>query len=91
MIGAEQQLSEANAYSKEECLHVALLPAAPSKENSDKLLYYNNEKVRCVINGREVYLLFYESSRTSKRGTHLKNCRFQQLSAMGIPSISFQA
>ena len=48
-----------------ECLHVALLPAAPSKVNSDKFLSLAYERELCVINGRDVYLLFFDSIRNS--------------------------
>ncbi|MCJ8008163.1 DUF1697 domain-containing protein [Lederbergia wuyishanensis] len=69
---SDQMISEASASSKGECLHVALLEAVPSEVNSDKLLPYINEKELCVINGRDVYLLFYDSIRNSKLANNLK-------------------
>ncbi|MBS4198133.1 DUF1697 domain-containing protein [Bacillus sp. FJAT-49732] len=69
---SDQMISEASTSSKGECLHVALLPKAPSKFNSDKLLTYTHEKELCVINGRDVYLLFYDSIRNSKLANNLK-------------------
>ncbi|MFJ7734386.1 DUF1697 domain-containing protein [Lysinibacillus sp. NPDC097231] len=67
----EQEIVEANASSVGECLHVALLPAAPSKDNYDKFLSYANDNERCIVNGRDVYLLFYDSIRNSKLSGNL--------------------
>ncbi|MGE7690393.1 DUF1697 domain-containing protein [Lysinibacillus sp. NPDC097214] len=69
---SDQEISEAESSCKGECLHVALLPTAPSKANSDKFLSFVNEKELSVINGRDVYLLFYDSIRNSKLGNNLK-------------------
>jgi uncharacterized protein (DUF1697 family) len=69
---SDQEISEATASSKGECLHVAMLPIDPSQANCDKFLTYTNEKERCVINGRDIYLLFYDSIRNSKLSSNLK-------------------
>lgn len=69
---SNQEISEAEQSCKGECLHVALLPAVPSKVNSDMFLSYANERELSVIDGRNVYLLFYDSIRNSKLGNHLK-------------------
>jgi len=69
---SEQEISEADLSCKGECLHVALLPTAPSKANSDKFLSYVNERELSVINGRDVYLLFFDSIRIAKLGNNLK-------------------
>ncbi|MFJ8517583.1 DUF1697 domain-containing protein [Lysinibacillus xylanilyticus] len=68
---SDQLISEALQSCKGECLHVALLPSAPSKVNSDKFLSYANERELSVIDGRDVYLLFYDSIRNSKLGNNL--------------------
>ncbi|KOS62260.1 DUF1697 domain-containing protein [Lysinibacillus agricola] len=69
---SDQKISEADNSCKGECLHVALLPAAPSKVNRDKFLAYTNERELSIINGRDVHLLFYDSIRNSKLGNNLK-------------------
>jgi uncharacterized protein (DUF1697 family) len=69
---SEEEVSEASNSSKGECLHVALLPAAPTKVDSDKFLTFTNERELGVINGRDVYLLFYDSIRNSKLINNLK-------------------
>jgi uncharacterized protein (DUF1697 family) len=69
---SEHEILEASASSKGECLHVAMLPVVPSMDNRDKLLLYTNDKERCVINGRDVYLLFYDSIRNSKLHNNMK-------------------
>lgn len=69
---SDQDISEAEQSCRGEYLHVALLPAAPSKVNSDKFLSLANERELCVINGRDVYLLFFDSIRNSKLGNNLK-------------------
>jgi uncharacterized protein (DUF1697 family) len=69
---SNHEISEAGSSCKGECLHVALLPTAPSKANSDKLLPFANERELCVINGRDVYLLFFDSIRNSKLANNLK-------------------
>jgi uncharacterized protein (DUF1697 family) len=69
---SDQEISEATASAKGECLHVAMMPEAPSRSNVEKLLSYTNEKERCVIVGRDVFLLFYDSIRNSKLSGQLK-------------------
>ncbi|MFA1736151.1 DUF1697 domain-containing protein [Lysinibacillus fusiformis] len=73
-----QDIAEASATAMGESLHVALLPAAPTKENRDKYLSYENDQERCVIIGREVYLLFYNSIRNAKLS--------QQLPKLEVPA-----
>lgn len=68
----DQDISRATASAKGECLHVAMLPVAPSLVNCDKLLAYTNDKEHCVIRGRDVYLLFHDSIRNSKLNNNLK-------------------
>jgi len=67
----EQDLTDASATATGESLHVALLPVAPTEINSAKLLQYVSEKERCIIKGRDVYLLFYDSIRNAKLSQHL--------------------
>ncbi|MGE7694658.1 DUF1697 domain-containing protein [Lysinibacillus sp. NPDC094177] len=69
---SDQEISEANHSCKGECLHVAFLPTAPTKVNSDKFLSYTSDRELSVINGRDVYLLFYDSIRNSKLGNNIK-------------------
>jgi len=69
---SDEEISEADLSCNGECLHVALLPTAPSRVNSDKFLSSANERELSVINGRDVYLLFYDSIRNSKLGNNLK-------------------
>lgn len=69
---SEEEVSAASNSSKGECLHVALLPAAPTKVDRDKFLTFTNERELGVINGRDVYLLFYDSIRNSKLINNLK-------------------
>ncbi|OZM57558.1 cytoplasmic protein [Lottiidibacillus patelloidae] len=69
---SEQEITEATTSAKGECLHVAMLPESPKESNATKFLVYTNEKERCVIDGRDVYLLFYESIRNSKLHNNLK-------------------
>ncbi|MGI8315752.1 DUF1697 domain-containing protein [Halobacillus mangrovi] len=68
---SEQEIKEADASSKGECLHVAMLSQAPSQTEIDNYLTYSNEKEKGVVKGKNVYLLFYNSIRNSKLGTHL--------------------
>ncbi|KOY83450.1 DUF1697 domain-containing protein [Lysinibacillus macroides] len=68
---SEQDIAEASATAVGECLHVAFLPAIPTKANAEKLLSYANDKERCVIEGRNIYLLFYHSIRNAKLGQQL--------------------
>ncbi|MBG9693640.1 DUF1697 domain-containing protein [Lysinibacillus sphaericus] len=75
---SQQDMADASAAAIGECLHVALLPAAPTEENSNKYLSYVNEQERCVIIGREVYLLFYNSIRNAKLS--------QQLPKLEVPA-----
>ncbi|MGE7953455.1 DUF1697 domain-containing protein [Lysinibacillus xylanilyticus] len=67
-----KEVSVASNSSNGECLHVALLLAAPTKVDSDKFLTFTNERELGVINGRDVYLLFYDSIRNSKLSNNLK-------------------
>ncbi|MBS4220492.1 DUF1697 domain-containing protein [Bacillus sp. FJAT-49711] len=69
---SDQMILEASTSSKGECMHVAFLQTAPSKVNRDKILPYINEKELCAINGKDVYLLFYDSVRNSKLANNLK-------------------
>ncbi|MGE7997546.1 DUF1697 domain-containing protein [Lysinibacillus sp. NPDC093190] len=69
---SDQEVSEADNSCKGECLHVALLPSAPSEVNSNQFLSFTNERELSIINGRDVYLLFYDSIRNSKLGNNLK-------------------
>lgn len=69
---SEEEVSAASNSSNGECLHVALLPEAPTKVDSDKFLSFTNERELSVINGRDVYLLFYDSIRNAKLINNLK-------------------
>ncbi|MFY2309643.1 DUF1697 domain-containing protein [Lysinibacillus fusiformis] len=68
---SQQDIAEASATAVGESLHVAFLPAAPTEENRHKYLCYENDQERCVIIGREVYLLFYKSIRNAKLSQQL--------------------
>ncbi|MEK8197847.1 MULTISPECIES: DUF1697 domain-containing protein [Lysinibacillus] len=73
-----QDIADASATATGESLHVALLPMAPTEENGAKLVAYESEKERCIINGRDVYLLFYDSIRNAKLS--------QQLPKLEVPA-----
>ncbi|MEK3726702.1 DUF1697 domain-containing protein [Lysinibacillus sp. FSL W8-0953] len=75
---SEQDMAEASTTATGESLHVAMLPVAPTEVNGAMLLAYESEKERCLIKGRDVYLLFYESIRNAKLG--------QQLHKLEIPA-----
>lgn len=68
---SEQEVSEAEATAAGECLHVAMLPEAPSQEGIDRLSAYGSEVEEYRIEGREVYLLFRDSIRNSKLAVNL--------------------
>jgi len=68
---SEQDLADARATATGESLHVALLSTVPTEENGAKLLQYVSEKERCMIKGRDVYLLFYDSIRNAKLSQQL--------------------
>lgn len=68
---SQQDIAEASATAVGESLHVAFLPAAPTEENREKYLSYENDQERCVIIDREVYLLFYKSIRNAKLSQQL--------------------
>ena len=74
----EQKITEASISCKGECLHVALLPTSPTKANRENYLTYANTKELAVIQGRDIYLLFYDSIRNSKIGS--------KLDILGIPA-----
>jgi len=75
---SEQKIIEASNSCKGECLHVAFLPASPAMADSEKYLSFTNTKELAVIQGRDVYLLFYDSIRNSKTGS--------KLDILGIPA-----
>ncbi|MGE6601445.1 DUF1697 domain-containing protein [Lysinibacillus fusiformis] len=68
---SQQDIAEASATAVGESLHVAFLPATPTEENRRKYLSYENDQERCVIIGREVYLLFHKSIRNAKLSQQL--------------------
>ncbi len=68
---SQQDIAEASATAVGESLHVAFLPAVPTEGNRHKYLSYENDQERCVIIGREVYLLFYKSIRNAKLSQQL--------------------
>ncbi|MEK5231918.1 DUF1697 domain-containing protein [Lysinibacillus sp. FSL K6-0232] len=61
-----EEIAAAGATAIGECLHVAFLPAPPTAVSAETFLAYANDKERCVIAGRNIYLLFYESVRNAK-------------------------
>ncbi|WP_155590925.1 DUF1697 domain-containing protein [Lysinibacillus cavernae] len=73
-----QDMAVASSTAVGESLHVALLPVAPTEESGAKLLAYESEKERCIINGRDVYLLFNDSIRNAKLS--------QQLHKLEVPT-----
>ncbi len=75
---SEQDLADASATATGESLHVALLSTVPTEENGAKLLQYVSEKERCIIKGRDVYLLFHDSIRNAKLS--------QQLPKLEVPA-----
>ncbi len=75
---SEQKITEASISCKGECLHVALLPTSPTKANRENYLTYANTKELAVIQGRDIYLLFYDSIRNSKIGS--------KLDVLGVPA-----
>lgn len=75
---SEQDLADARATATGESLHVALLSTVPTEESGAKLLQYVSEKERCIIKGRDVYLLFYDSIRNAKLS--------QQLPKLEVPA-----
>jgi uncharacterized protein (DUF1697 family) len=75
---SEQDLADASATATGESLHVALLSTVPTEEKGAKLLQYVSEKERCIIKGRDVYLLFHDSIRNAKLS--------QQLPKLEVPA-----
>lgn len=75
---SEQDLADASATATGESLHVALLSTVSTEENGAKLLQYVSEKERCIIKGRDVYLLFHDSIRNAKLS--------QQLPKLEVPA-----
>lgn len=75
---SEQDLADASATATGESLHVALLSTVPTEENGANLLQYVSEKERCIIKGRDVYLLFHDSIRNAKLS--------QQLPKLEVPA-----
>jgi uncharacterized protein (DUF1697 family) len=63
---SEEAIFEAQATSEGECLHVAMLPEAPSQEGIERLSEYRNENEEFRIVGRDVYLMFQRSLRNSR-------------------------
>ncbi len=57
---------------------MALLPTSPTKANRENYLTYANTKELAVIQGRDIYLLFYDSIRNSKIGS--------KLDVLGVPA-----
>ncbi|ASK62369.1 cytoplasmic protein [Virgibacillus phasianinus] len=62
----EKALSEAKASAVGESLHVALLPKLPSQEEIERLSSYKSEQETYQVEGRDIYLLFYNSIRNSR-------------------------
>lgn len=66
-----EEISNAENASQVESIYAALLPKAPLEERKDQLLVYQSKDELCEMNGRDVYLLFYNSIRNSKLANHL--------------------
>ena len=69
---SEEEIRDAQTSSKVESLYVSLLTHAPSEEKIKILNSYASETDKYKIEGREVFLLFYNSVRNSKLANNLK-------------------
>ncbi|MBZ9685193.1 DUF1697 domain-containing protein [Clostridium estertheticum] len=69
---SQEEVTDAEASSKVECLYVSLLTNAPSQEKIQHLNSYTSESDKYKIEGREVFLLFHNSIRNSKLVNNLK-------------------
>jgi len=74
----EEEVKAAEASSEAESLYVAFLSAPPSEAGIARLEPYKQENEAYRIEGREVFLLFHNSVRSSKLAVHL--------SKLGVPS-----
>jgi uncharacterized protein (DUF1697 family) len=66
-----EEVAEAEAMSKVECLYVAMLPEAPAQAGVERTTAYCSENDKMHIRGRDVYLLFRHSIRHSKLAGNL--------------------
>lgn len=63
---SEELLAKAKASSVGQCLYVSMFIDAPSQGNLDKLSEYKSDQELFHVEGRDMYLLFYQSIRNSK-------------------------
>ncbi|MGP4040170.1 DUF1697 domain-containing protein [Gracilibacillus sp. D59] len=68
----EKPVSDAEASSEVESLYVALLPKIPSQKDIERLNGYKTEHENFQVKGRDIYLLFHRSIRSSKLANNLQ-------------------
>lgn len=69
---SEEEVLQAESFSDTESLYVAFLPHVPYKDKIECLNAYKNEKDEFRIEGREIFLLSYDSIRNSKVAGNLQ-------------------
>ncbi len=65
------EIAQAESTCVGECLHVAFLLEAPAQESIDRVSAYRSDADQFRIAGREAFLLFSDSIRTSKVALNL--------------------
>lgn len=68
---SKDEVIEAETLSKAESLYVALLKHNPLQEKIESIDVYRSESDKYYILGRDVYLLFHHSIRSSKLANNL--------------------
>lgn len=69
---SEEEILEAEEESERESLYVAFLLHGPSQDKIEYLNNYRGERDKHHIEGRQVFLLFYNSIRNSKLARNLQ-------------------
>ncbi|MNN50407.1 hypothetical protein D3C81_1649910 [compost metagenome] len=75
---SDQQIAEAEASSEVESLYVTMLLDVPDAERVEKLKTFDFKGDQFSVQGRDVYLLFYQSIRNSKLAV--------QVEKLGVPA-----
>lgn len=74
----DEQITEAQASSENECLYVSMLLEEPQPDRIEKLKAFDAKDDQYRIEGRDIYLLFRQSVRNSKLTV--------QLDKLGVPA-----
>jgi uncharacterized protein (DUF1697 family) len=69
---SEEMVLKAEASSVGESLYVAFLAEEPLLENVQRLGVYKSDSEECLIEGRDIFLLFNDSVRNSKLASNLQ-------------------